>query len=57
MVVEKLNIVGAFANIMASGKIVMDWLTSEPFLMTLFCGSIVSLACYFIVKVKKASKA
>lgn len=54
--IEKLNIFAAFANILASGKIVLDWLASEPFLMTLFCGSIVSLACYFIVKIKKAAR-
>lgn len=54
--VEKLNIMAAFANIIASGKIVLNWLMANPLLMTLFCGSIVSLACYFIVRVKKTAK-
>lgn len=43
-------------NIVQAGKTVMGFITGDAYLMTLFCGSVIGLACYFIYKVKKTAK-
>lgn len=43
-------------NIVQAGKSIMSFITGDAYLMTLFCGSIIGLACYFIYRVKKTAK-
>lgn len=47
----------ALQNITTAGTSVMTFIAGNELLMTLFCGSIVGLACYFIRKVKHTAKA
>lgn len=54
---SSIDMTTALQNIMTAGTSVMGFISSTELLMTLFCGSIVGLACYFIRKVKHTAKA
>lgn len=53
---SSVDMTTALQNITAAGTSVMAFIASNELLMTLFCGSIVGLACYFIRKVKHTAK-
>ena len=44
------------SNILDAGKSVMGFITGDAYLMTLFCGAILSMACFAIYKIKKTAK-
>jgi hypothetical protein len=51
-----VSITDSVTSILGVGSQVMNFITGDNLLMTLFCGSLVGLGCYVISKVKKVAK-
>lgn len=51
-----IDITGSVSSILNIGTQVMDFITGNSMLLTLFCGSLVGLGCYVIRKVKGVAK-
>lgn len=53
---EALTITGATSSIITTASSVMTVITGNELMFTLFCGSLVTLACSVVRKIKKTSK-
>ena len=53
---EAPTITGATSSIITTANSVMSVITSNDLMFTLFCGSLVTLACSVVRKIKKTSK-
>ena len=54
--VERFTMTTAVAYLMAIGSQILNFISDNALLFTLFCGSIVSLGCVVVRKIKKTSK-
>lgn len=54
--IERFNMSAAVAYLMSMGSQVLNFIEGNTLLFTLFCGSIISLACVAVRKIKKTSK-
>ena len=54
--VERFNMSTAVTYLMAVGNQILNFISDNTLLFTLFCGSIVSLLCVIVRKIKKTSK-
>ncbi len=57
MTSDTLDITGSVESLLGVGTQVMNFITGNEFLFTLFCASLVGVGCYVIRKVKKTAKA
>lgn len=55
-VVERFTINTVVTLLMAVGRQILNFISDNTLLFTLFCGSIVSLGCVIVRKIKKTSK-
>lgn len=53
---EAPTISGAISSIITSANSVMTVITGNELMFTLFCGSLVTLGCSVVRKIKKTSK-
>jgi len=49
-------IVGTVNNLLSLGTQVMNFIMSNEYLLVLFCGSLVGVACYVLRKVKRTAR-
>ena len=54
--IERFNMSTAVTYLMALGSQILNFIADNTLLFTLFCGSIVSLGCVIVRKIKKTSK-
>lgn len=54
--VERFNMSTAVTYLMAVGDQMLNFISDNTLLFTLFCGSVVSLGCVIVRKIKKTSK-
>jgi hypothetical protein len=52
----EISVTDSVTSILGVGTQVMNFISGNTLLMTLFCGSLVGLGCYVIRKVKSVAK-
>jgi len=50
------NVTSSVETLLGLGTTVLDFIMGNAMLSTLFCGSLVGVACYVISKVKRTAK-
>ncbi len=55
-VIERFTMTTVVTCLMAVGSQILNFISDNTLLFTLFCGSIVSLGCVIVRKIKKTSK-